>query len=53
MWDQSMMFGLGPSDIGRPIQDLEISYRPVELRSHLDTLNNEVRAIDIKGISFA
>ena len=24
---------LGPGDIGRPLQDLEISYRPVELRS--------------------
>jgi two-component system CheB/CheR fusion protein len=27
------MFGLGTNDIGRPLQDLEISYRPVELRS--------------------
>jgi two-component system CheB/CheR fusion protein len=27
------MFGLGANDIGRPLQDLEISYRPVELRS--------------------
>jgi two-component system CheB/CheR fusion protein len=27
------MFGIAPTDIGRPLQDLEISYRPVELRS--------------------
>jgi two-component system CheB/CheR fusion protein len=27
------MFTLGVNDIGRPLQDLEISYRPVELRS--------------------
>jgi two-component system CheB/CheR fusion protein len=26
------LFGLGGADIGRPIQDLEVSYRPVELR---------------------
>ncbi len=31
-----MLFGIGESDIGRPLQDLEISYRPVELRSLID-----------------
>jgi two-component system, chemotaxis family, CheB/CheR fusion protein len=30
------LFGIVPSDLGRPIQDLELSYRPVELRSHID-----------------
>ncbi len=30
------LFGLKLSDIGRPVQDLEVSYRPVELRSLLD-----------------
>ena len=30
------MFKIGPADIGRPIQDLELSYRPLELRSPLD-----------------
>jgi two-component system, chemotaxis family, CheB/CheR fusion protein len=30
------MFGLTPADIGRPVQDLELSYRPVELRSLID-----------------
>src|SRR5207302_3668121 len=43
------MFGLGAGDVGRPIQDLELSYRPVELRSHLDALAREPRAIDLKG----
>lgn len=28
-----MLFALAPSDVGRPIQDLEMSYRPLELRS--------------------
>jgi two-component system CheB/CheR fusion protein len=29
------VLGLSESDLGRPFQDLEVSYRPVELRSHL------------------
>lgn len=30
------MFGLSPRDEGRPLRDLELSYRPVELRSMID-----------------
>jgi two-component system, chemotaxis family, CheB/CheR fusion protein len=37
------LFGLRPRDIGRPFQDLEISYRPVELRSLLDQAYAEGR----------
>ena len=29
------LFGVGPRDVGRPFQDLELSYRPLELRSHI------------------
>jgi len=29
-------FGLVTNDVGRPLQDLEISYRPLELRSMID-----------------
>jgi two-component system, chemotaxis family, CheB/CheR fusion protein len=43
-------FGLNITDIGRPIQDLELSYRPVELRSHLDTLASEPRALEVKAV---
>jgi two-component system CheB/CheR fusion protein len=32
------MFNLSPVDLGRMLQDLEISYRPVELRSHIETV---------------
>jgi two-component system CheB/CheR fusion protein len=31
-----LLFGLGPPDIGRPLQDLEISYRPAELRTSIE-----------------
>ena len=29
-------FGLATADVGRPLQDLEISYRPLDLRSMID-----------------
>ena len=32
------LFGLMPADVGRPLQDLELSYRPAELRSHIDAV---------------
>jgi two-component system CheB/CheR fusion protein len=46
------LFSLSVGDLGRPIQDLELSYRPVELRSHLQTLETELRTIDIKGVAW-
>ncbi|HEX4307348.1 MAG TPA: CheR family methyltransferase [Solirubrobacterales bacterium] len=30
------LFAIGPADLGRPLQDLEVSYRPLDLRSPLD-----------------
>jgi two-component system CheB/CheR fusion protein len=44
------MFSVSVEDFGRPIQDLEISYRPVELRSQLDLMAIEPRSIDIKAV---
>jgi two-component system CheB/CheR fusion protein len=32
------LFHLAPADLGRPLQDLEVSYRPVELRSHIQSV---------------
>jgi two-component system CheB/CheR fusion protein len=46
------MFGLGAKDFGRPIQDLELSYRPVELRSHLEVVASELRSVEVKGIDW-
>jgi two-component system CheB/CheR fusion protein len=39
------LFGLGPADIGRPLQDLEVSYRPLELRAPLDRAFEQVQPI--------
>ncbi|GAB2775915.1 CheR family methyltransferase [Streptomyces daliensis] len=43
-------FGLTTSDIGRPFQDLEISYRPVELRSLIDQSTHERRALRVNRV---
>ncbi|MYW64660.1 PAS domain-containing protein [Streptomyces sp. SID8379] len=42
-------FGLTASDVGRPFQDLEVSYRPVELRSLIDQATHERRTLRING----
>ncbi len=44
------LFGLGIADLGRPIQDLELSYRPLELRSHLEQVASELQGVDINGV---
>jgi two-component system, chemotaxis family, CheB/CheR fusion protein len=35
------LLGIRPADLGRPVQDLEISYRPLELRSMIDRARTE------------
>ncbi|WP_036477950.1 CheR family methyltransferase [Myxosarcina sp. GI1] len=44
------MFGLNFIDIGRPLQDLEISYRPLELRSHLDKVYQERQKVTVNDV---
>ncbi len=47
------LFGLTTKDIGRPIQDLELSYRPVELRPHLDQAMAQRRQVWLRDASLA
>jgi two-component system, chemotaxis family, CheB/CheR fusion protein len=47
------LFGLVPSDIGRPIQDLELSYRPLELRSLIGQAIEQRRAVTLKEIEWS
>jgi two-component system CheB/CheR fusion protein len=47
------LFGVRANDLGRPVQDLELSYRPIELRGHLDQLAREKRAVEIEGVHWA
>lgn len=44
------MFSLSLKDVGRPLQDLEISYRPVELRSRLEQAYLDRRLITVNDI---
>ncbi|WP_306323508.1 MULTISPECIES: CheR family methyltransferase [unclassified Streptomyces] len=44
-----VQFGLTVNDVGRPFQDLEISYRPVELRSLIDQATHERRTLRVNG----
>jgi two-component system, chemotaxis family, CheB/CheR fusion protein len=41
------LFGLVTNDVGRPLQDLEISYRPIELRAAIEQAYAERRAIGL------
>ena len=45
-----VQFSLTPTDIGRPLQDLEISYRPVELRSLIDQSTHERRTLRVNRV---
>ncbi|MEO0455935.1 MAG: CheR family methyltransferase [Cyanobacteria bacterium P01_A01_bin.114] len=43
-------FGLNLQDLGRPLQDLEISYRPLELRSRIEQVYNERTPLTIEDV---
>jgi two-component system, chemotaxis family, CheB/CheR fusion protein len=45
-----VLFSLNPRDIGRPLQDLEISYRPAELRSIIEQAYSEKRAVTLTSV---
>jgi two-component system CheB/CheR fusion protein len=44
------MFGLTARDMNRPFRDLEISYRPIELRSVIDQAVTERRSIRVAAV---
>jgi two-component system CheB/CheR fusion protein len=46
------LFGVGFSDIGQPLQDLEISYRPVELRSRIDEVHAVHHTIAVRDVEW-
>jgi two-component system CheB/CheR fusion protein len=50
--DARVVFGLTQSDIGRPIQDLEISYRPAELRPLIAESKTEGRPVTLRDASW-
>jgi two-component system, chemotaxis family, CheB/CheR fusion protein len=44
------VFGLTQRDLSRPFQDLELSYRPIELRSLIERAYNERRTITLTNV---
>ena len=46
------LFGLSARDIGRLLRDLEVSYRPVELRAYLEQAKVERRSARIQDVSW-
>src|SRR4051812_7633705 len=47
-----LLFGLAQQDLGRPLQDLELSYKPVELRSHLQALEADRKPIRVRDVQW-
>ncbi len=45
-----IMFGVTARDVGRRLQDLEVSYRPVELRSQIENAHRDRQPILLRGI---
>jgi two-component system CheB/CheR fusion protein len=43
-------FGVSSRDIGRPFRDLDLSYRPVELRRYIEQAQIERRTVRIAGV---
>ena len=46
------LFRLDRRDVGRPLQDLELSYRPVELRSRLDQVHTERHPVGLRNVEW-
>ena len=46
------LFGLTARDLGRPLQDLEVSYRPVELRSCIDEAHSRQQVVQLREVSW-
>jgi two-component system CheB/CheR fusion protein len=47
------MFSLRNRDVGRQLQDLEVSYRPLDLRSLIDEVRNEHHTVTERDIRWA
>jgi two-component system, chemotaxis family, CheB/CheR fusion protein len=43
-------FELAPTDVGRPLKDLELSYRPADLRTNLELAFKERRLVSLTGV---
>jgi two-component system CheB/CheR fusion protein len=47
------MFGLSARDVGRPLHDLEVSYRPLDLRSLIERVREGRHAVTAREVKWA
>jgi two-component system CheB/CheR fusion protein len=47
-----VLFGVPTGDVGRALQDLELSYRPAELRSRIDQAYEERRPVAVREVEW-
>jgi two-component system, chemotaxis family, CheB/CheR fusion protein len=47
-----VLFGLGHRDMGRPFQDLEVSFRPVDLRTAVQEAHTQRRAALLRDVEW-
>ena len=47
------IFGVSAADIGRPFRDLEVSFRPIELRSRIEQAYAEAQPVVLRGVERA
>jgi two-component system CheB/CheR fusion protein len=48
-----LLFGLTNQDLGRPLQDFPLSYRPAELRSRIEQVYAERRSVQINNVDLS
>ena len=46
------IFDIAPGDVGRPLKDLDISYKPVDLRTPIDRVSRERRTMVIRAVEY-
>ncbi|HKE64574.1 MAG TPA: CheR family methyltransferase [Micromonosporaceae bacterium] len=46
------LFGVSSRDVGRPFRDLDVSYRPVELRRHIEQAQLDRRTVVVSDVEF-
>jgi len=47
-----VLFGISMRDVGRPFRDLELSYRPLELRRHIEKAVDERRTVRVTDVTY-
>jgi two-component system CheB/CheR fusion protein len=46
------MFGVSARDVGRPFRDLDVSYRPIELRKYIEQAQVERRTLHVDDVGY-